>query len=141
MHRRSIDEAPFASVLLPYSHILMQHEEYAADVTDLLAVCAERSIAVQTIKSVARRRWASPEERMYSWYEPLDAGPALINAVHYVLANEKVFLNTSSDARLLRATLEAAASFAGAPGPEVLEADRMANAMTPLFDGGTLEVI
>ncbi len=141
MHQRSIDNADFASVLLPYSHVLLQNPEYAADVEGLLASCAERGIAVQTIKSVARRRWTDPEARKFSWYEPLDAGPALDNAVHFVLANPQVFLNTSSDARLLRPTLEAAARFESAPSADVLEADRLANAMTPLFDGGVLEVI
>jgi aryl-alcohol dehydrogenase-like predicted oxidoreductase len=141
MHRRSIDEAPFASILLPYSHILMENAGYAADVHDLLAVCAERSIAVQTIKSVARRRWGSPDERRFSWYEPLEDGAALERAVHYVLANEQLFLNTSSDARLLRSTLEAATTADHAPSPDALESDRLANAMTPLFDGGALEVI
>lgn len=141
MHLRSIAEADFASVLLPYNHVLLQDAEYAADVAQLLSVCADRSIAVQTIKSVARRRWTDPEARRYSWYEPLEAGPALTNAVHHVLANPQVFLNTSSDARLLRPTLEAAAGFETAPAAEALEADRLANGITPLFDGGALEVI
>jgi aryl-alcohol dehydrogenase-like predicted oxidoreductase len=141
IHQRSIDNADFASVLLPYSHMLLQNPAYAADVEALLASCADRDIAVQTIKSVARRRWIDPELRKFSWYEPLDAGPALANAVHFVQANSQVFLNTSSDARLLRPTLEAAAAFDRAPNADMLEADRMANAMTPLFDGSTLEVI
>ncbi len=141
MHRRSIAEAPFASVLLPYSHTLLQHSDYAADVEELLAACAARSIAVQTIKSVARRRWQIPRERRFSWYEPLAVGPALTNSVHHVLANEQTFLNTSSDARLLRATCEAATSFASRPSHEDLAADRAANDMSLLFDGAELELI
>ncbi len=141
MHRRSIDEAPLASVLLPYSHVLLQNQQYAADVEELLAACAERSIAVQTIKSVARRRWTGTPERAFSWYEPLPEGDALTRAVQFVLANQQVFLNTSSDARLLRATCQAAESFEAAPSDEELAADRDAHRMTPLFDWDALEVI
>jgi aryl-alcohol dehydrogenase-like predicted oxidoreductase len=141
MHRRSIDEAPFASVLLPYNHTLLLDHGYAADVDELLEVCADRSVAVQTIKSVARRRWQTAQEQRFSWYEPLPAGTALTNAVHHVLANEQVFLNTSSDARLLRALCEAALSFETMPSNEDLAADRAANDMSRLFDGAALEVI
>lgn len=63
MHLRSIDEAPFASVLLPCNHVLMQNAEYAEDFALLSATCAERQIAVQTIKSVARRRWPDLADR------------------------------------------------------------------------------
>ncbi len=141
MHRRSIDEAPFASVLLPYSHVLLQDEQYAADVEELLHACAERDIAVQTIKSVARRRWTDAPERRFSWYEPLPEGDALTRAVHFVLADDRLFLNTCSDARLLRATCEAAEAFESAPSDEQLAADREAHRMVPLFDGEALEVI
>jgi len=141
MHLRSIKEAPFASVLLPYNHTLLLHAAYAADVTELLEACAERSIAVQTIKSVARRRWQAQPERRFSWYEALETGPALTNAIHHVLANPQVFLNTSSDARLLRATCEAAMAFESAPSVEDLAADRATHDMSLLFDGAKLEVI
>src|SRR5918994_7442620 len=57
MHLRSPERFDFDSVLLPYSYLLLQHDRYRADVERLLAVCTERDVAVQTIKSVARRRW------------------------------------------------------------------------------------
>jgi hypothetical protein len=53
-----------------------------------------------------------------------------------------LFLNTSSDARLLPAILEAAATpDIEHPSEDAMEADRLAHAMTPLFDGGELERI
>ncbi|MDH3686828.1 MAG: aldo/keto reductase [Myxococcales bacterium] len=138
---RSLAEAPFASVLFPYNHILLQDAAYAADVEELLAVCAERSIAAQTIKSVARRRWTDDAGPRFSWYEPLSEPGALTRAVGFVLDNPQVFLNTSSDARILRPTLEAAAAANPAPHPSELASDRETHAMQPLFDGGALEVI
>lgn len=146
MHRRSLERFPFDSVLLPYSFVLMQDAAYRGDVEALLAVCAERGAAVQTIKSVARRRWAPDHEGpRFSWYDPITDVEALGRAVRYVLANDQVFLNTSSDLHLLRPTLEATVAAAGpgggAPTDEELSADVLAQGMSPIFDGGQLERI
>jgi aryl-alcohol dehydrogenase-like predicted oxidoreductase len=141
MHLRSLSEAPFASVLFPYSHILLRDARYAADVEELLAVCAERSVAAQTIKALARRRWESDAAPRFSWYEPLSEPDALGRAVRFVLDHPQVFLNTSSDARILRATLEAATAAPSRPADAELAADRERFSMVPLFDGGALEVI
>jgi hypothetical protein len=97
-------------------------------------------VAVQTIKSVARRRWPDGAGPQFSWYEPLADGDALVRAVRYVLGRPGLFLNSSSDARLLRPTLQAAA---GGPVPtdEEMAADVERHAIVPLFDGAALERI
>src|SRR3954447_21749051 len=75
MHRRSLQRFDYDTVLLPYNFTLLQDPGYRADVEQLLAECAERDVGVQTIKSIARRRWAdakpAPSEQRPSWYEPL----------------------------------------------------------------------
>jgi aryl-alcohol dehydrogenase-like predicted oxidoreductase len=141
MHLRSLAEAPFASVLLPWNHALAALPDYAADVEQLRRVCRERVVAVQTIKSLARRRWDDPTQPHFSWYEPLEHGDALRRAVAFVLVQPDLFLNSSSDARLLRSTCEAATAGLTPPDPDRLARDRDELGMTPLFDGGRLEVI
>src|SRR5947208_13908655 len=71
MHLRSLERFDFDSVLLPYNFALLQHEDYRRDVDALLDVCSDRSVAVQTIKSIARRRWEDGDGPRYSWYEPI----------------------------------------------------------------------
>lgn len=142
MHRRSLERFAFDSVLLPYNFLVMAEAGYRAAVEALLETCAARSVAVQTIKSVARRRWPTEAtEPRFSWYQPLPAGHALTRAVSFVLSNPQVFLNTSSDAGLLRATIEAAAGPHERPTDAELEADVTALEMAPLFDGAELERI
>ena len=152
MHLRSLERFPFDSVLLPYSFVGLQDAAYRADVDELLAVCADRQVAVQTIKSVARRRWPDDHEGpRFSWYEPLAQDMARARAIRWVLGNPQVFLNTSSDARLLASTLEVAEAVlaAGVDGgaaerptdAEMLD-DIAAFDVEPLFDGtDTLERI
>ena len=80
MHRRSLECFDFDSVLLPYNYSLMQIVEYRADFEALRQLCAERNVAVQTIKAVARRRWQDADASHYSWYEPLSDPGAIDRA-------------------------------------------------------------
>lgn len=144
MHRRSLERFAFDSVLLPFNHALLGDAQYRAEAEALLETCAERQVAVQTIKSIARRRWSddptSAGSPHFSWYEPLPAGDALVRAVGYVLSRAQLFLNTSSDLQLLRATLDAAQRPA-MPGVEEMEDDALRLGVEPLFDGAELDRI
>ena len=107
-HIESLKQFPFDSVLLPYNFPMMSQPDYAADFEELMSLCEDRDVAVQTIKSVARRRWQTAPERRHSWYEPLTDPSAVRSAVHWVLQRRGIFLNTSSDSSLLRMALDAA---------------------------------
>jgi len=142
MHLRSLERFDFASVLLPYNWLMMRQPDYAAATERLLSVCAERDVAVQTIKSVARRRWpADHDGPRFAWYEPLPDGEALERAVAFVLGRPGLFLNTSSDARLLAATVAAAERRDAIPSDEAVAADVDEQDMSALFDGRQLERI
>jgi hypothetical protein len=70
----------------------------------------------------------------------LAPGNALRRAVEFVLADPRLFLNTTSDARLLPAIIEAAQRFDGrAPDAALLAQDRVEHGIVSLFDGGLLE--
>jgi aryl-alcohol dehydrogenase-like predicted oxidoreductase len=151
MHLRSLERYPFDSVLLPYSFVGLQDTAYRADVDELLELCAAQQVAVQTIKSVARRRWPDDHEgRRFSWYQPIEQDMVRARAIRWVLGNPQVFLNTSSDARLLPSTLEVAeAALAGSadaaperPTDNEMRYDVATLDIEPLFDGtDTLERI
>jgi aryl-alcohol dehydrogenase-like predicted oxidoreductase len=141
MHRRSLERFDFDSVLLPYNFSVLQDDGYRRDINALLTLCADRGVAVQTIKAVARRRWQDDTQPRYSWYEPLPEGPALERAVRFVLAEPGLFVNSSSDARLLRPILAAAATPGDTPDAAAMTGDAEALGVRPLFDGDQLERI
>ena len=144
MHRRSLERFDFDSVLLPYNFALLSDSSYRSEVERLLETCERRQVAVQTIKSVARRRWAddpsAPAGPHFSWYEALPPGPELARAVGFVLGRLPLFLNSSSDLRLLRPTLEAAQA-PSEPEPDLLAEDAQRLGIEPLFDGAALDRI
>jgi aryl-alcohol dehydrogenase-like predicted oxidoreductase len=141
MHRRSLERFDFDSVLLPCSFTMMSDPVYRSDFEELLSLCRERRVAVQTIKAVARRRWSDEAQRRFSWYEPLRDPGALRRAVRFVLGRPGIFLNSSSDATLLPEILAAAAEAPGRPSDAELSEDVRRFAMEPLFVRGVSDGI
>ncbi len=144
MHKRSLERFDFASVLLPINFILLDDPAYRSDVEALLALCDERGVAVQTIKAIARGRWsdgATSGPGRFSWYDPLTDPEPISRAVRFVLSHEQLFLNTTSDARLLPMIIDAATGDLSAPGSDELRNDIEQQGITPLFDDAALERI
>ncbi len=134
MHIKSLETYPFDSILVPYSFVMMQNPEYAADFEALYELCMRRGVAMQTIKSIAARRWNDDDaERRLSWYRPLRDSGAVQRAVDFVLARPGLFLNTSSDATLLEMILHAAAAPRQPVDVAAMEKDVVEHGIEPLF--------
>jgi aryl-alcohol dehydrogenase-like predicted oxidoreductase len=134
MHRRALERFAFDSVLLPYSFRQMQDERYSAEFEALFAVCAERGVAVQTIKSLALAPWDGRPVTAATWYEPLTDPADIELAVHWVLGRDSVFLNTVGDVGILPHVLAAAERFdGGRPGDAELEELVRRRGLAPLF--------
>ena len=118
MHRRSLDRFPFDSVLLPYNYVQMQDPRYAERFEALAAVCAERNVALQTIKSLALRRWEGRSKTASTWYEPLRDQADIDRAAHWVLGRPEAFLLTSGDVAILPMLLDAVERFERRPSDE-----------------------
>jgi aryl-alcohol dehydrogenase-like predicted oxidoreductase len=133
MHRRSLERFPFDSVLLPYNFRQMQDERYAAEFEALAATCAERGVAMQTIKSLALAPWDGRPQTAATWYEPLTDPADIELAVHWVLGRENAFLNTTGDVSILPSLLEAAERFESRPDDDTMHALVQRRSLAPLF--------
>ena len=134
MHRRALERFDFDSVLLPYSHVVMQNARYRADFEALVIVCQTRHVAVQTIKSIVHTPWGDEPHTRATWYKPLEDQAAIDRAVHWVLGRPGLFLNTAGDIHVLPKVLEAAKRHEAAPSEEEMQALRVRLKMTPLFE-------
>ena len=133
MHRRSLERFAFDSVLAPYNWVQMQDARYAETFETLAAVCAERNVALQTIKSLARRRWDGRTHTASTWYEPLREQDDVDLAVHWVLGRAEAFLLTTGDLEILPRLLDAAERFERRPADEDMGALAGRAAAEPLF--------
>jgi aryl-alcohol dehydrogenase-like predicted oxidoreductase len=132
-HLQSLERFDFDSVLLPYSFVMMQNPTYAADFEALASACAERGVAMQTIKAITRRPWGERPHDRATWYQPLEDPDAIRLAVHWVLGRPDVFLNTVGDVHLLPRVLEEAERFVERPSDAAMQALVDREAMAPLF--------
>jgi aryl-alcohol dehydrogenase-like predicted oxidoreductase len=133
MHKRSLERFPFDSVLAPYNYVQMRDPVYAADFEALAAVCVERGVALQTIKSIALAPWHGREQTASTWYEPLRDATDVDLAVHWALGRPEVFLNTVGDVTLLPKVLDAASRFASQPPDEAMDDLVARSRLVPLF--------
>jgi len=133
MHRRALERFPFDSVLLPYNYRQMKDPRYAEKFQAVAAVCAERSVALQTIKSLALRPWDGRPKTASTWYEPLREQADIDLAVHWVLGDPQAFLLTTGDVDILPRLLDAAERFTERPSDERMEALVAERDLAPLF--------
>jgi len=133
MHQRSLERFDFDSVLLPYNYLMMQNETYRAGFEAVIRTCKARKAAVQTIKGITRRPYVSDQRSHATWYEPLTDQASIDKAVHWVLGDEDVFLNTVGDIHLLPMVLDAASRFEERTPDEVMGAMVAEWEMAPLF--------
>jgi aryl-alcohol dehydrogenase-like predicted oxidoreductase len=132
-HLRSLERFDFDTVMLPYSYVMMQDSHYAAVFNRLVAVCSQRNVAVQTIKSIARRPWWGRERTRDTWYEPFQEQEDIDAAVHWVLSCPGIFFTTPGDIHLTPKVLDAASRFVVSPGDEVLKQQSARLEAVPLF--------
>ncbi len=132
-HRRSLDRFDFDSVLLPYNFVTLQLPYYAENFEALARTCAERKVAVQTIKSIAAKPWLGREHSRTTWYQPLEPQADIDLAVWWVLGRPGVFLNTAGDIDLLPRVLDAAERFEKRPSDAEMSALLERSQTEPLF--------
>lgn len=132
-HLAALERFDFDSVLLPYSYVMMCDHRYAADFEALAAACAERGVALQTIKAITRRPWGERPQDRATWYQPLEDPDAIRLAAHWVLGRPEAFLNTVGDVTVLPRLLDEIETFAGRPADAAMQALVDREAMVPLF--------
>lgn len=112
---RCLKEYPFDTVLLPFNYALSVHPEYGPEFSALRSLCRERGVAVQTMKSIARSPWGAVPKNRTTWYRPLEEAADIARAVHWVMAQEDIFLASVGDVNLLPLFLQAAADYSKKP--------------------------
>ena len=133
MHQKSLNHFDFDSVLLPYNYLMMQNATYRAGFEEVARRCKQSNCAIQTIKSITRRPYPAQQRSHSTWYQPLTDQESIDKAVHWVLGNEDVFLNTVGDITLLPKVLDAAQRFTKRTSDDVMQAMAAEWQMEPLF--------
>ncbi len=132
----AIERMDLDTVMFPLNPRLYADAQYRADSERLLALCQERDVGVQIIKSVAKGPWAGREKTYGPWYEPYADAQGIAASVRFVLSQPGVTaIVSAADVGLLPLIIEAAQGFEpmDAAEQEALIQQRAADAL--IFDG------
>jgi aryl-alcohol dehydrogenase-like predicted oxidoreductase len=132
-HRRSLERFNFDSVLLPYNYVTMKNDYYAANFDALAETCAQRGVAVQTIKSLGAAPWGDRPHTYNTWYEPLSDQADIDRAVWWALGRPGIFVISTGDLQILPKFLDAASRFSQRPTEEEMEELARRRSLQPLF--------
>jgi aryl-alcohol dehydrogenase-like predicted oxidoreductase len=132
-HFAALERFAFDSVLLPYSYVLMQNEQYAAEFNRLADACQQQNVALQTIKAITQAPWGERERSAATWYAPLTEQSDIDLAAHWVLGHPQAFLNTVGDISLLPKVFDAVSRFEARPTDDAMDALVHEQEMAPLF--------
>jgi len=133
MHKRSLKRFDFDAVLMPYNYVMHLNERYRNEFEEVVRICQERNVAVQTIKSIARGPWGITPRNRNTWYQPLEEQEDIDKAVHWLLGQPNLFLNTVGDVGLLPKVLDAASRFQRCATDEEMGDLVRRNKMSSLF--------
>ena len=140
MHLQSLQRYDFDSVLLPWNYVLAKMPQYATDFETLIALCKERNLAVQTIKSITRAPWpkdVGDKKFAATWYVPFTEQADIDVTVAWLLNRPGIFLNSVGDIHILPKVLDAAARFSNGelavPSKQQMESLLVERNMSSLF--------
>jgi aryl-alcohol dehydrogenase-like predicted oxidoreductase len=133
MHTKALERFTFDSVLLPYSYLMAQNEQYNADFKNLTRICKSRNVAMQTIKSIVQTPWGERTPDRATWYRPLENQADIDRAVQWVLGHEGLFVNSAGDVNLLPKVLDAANRYTIPPTDGEMQEQLKELGMQPLF--------
>jgi len=133
MHRQALERFDFDSVLLPFSFVMAQNQQYRSDFLRLMEICRSRNVAVQTIKSIVHTPWGNQAPNRATWYRPLEKQADIDLAVHWVLGHAGLFLNSVGDVNILPRVLDAANRFVAPPTEDEMQTQVHKLRMQPLF--------
>ena len=134
VHKRSLERFNFDTVLMPYNYLQMQNSRYDATFNELIELCRERKVAVQTIKAIARRPWGTrPKTFNTYFYEPLETQEAIDKATHWALGLSDSFVITAGDMQIFPKILDAATRFEKRPSDLEMQAQVQEIGIEPVF--------
>ncbi|MDZ7761426.1 MAG: aldo/keto reductase [Desulfovermiculus sp.] len=131
-HLETLERCSFDSVLAPCNYLLLKKQEYADSFGKLHDSCRRNGLALQTIKSTARRKYPGQWTHA-TWYQPLSDTEAIKKAVTWVLGIPDVFLVTTGDVTVLPHILSAAAEYDAPPSDAAMGTLVQEQEMEPLF--------
>ena len=124
----------FDTVMFPLNPAAARDAAYRGVTTQLLAVCEERDIGVQTIKMIARGGWGNGDKDLNTWYDPHREQSDIDGSLWWVLSHGVHTAPSCGEISLLPKVLDAAERFSRLSADEMRVVEDAQRPPLPLPD-------
>ena len=110
-HIEALRRFDFDTVMFPVNASMYKDTQYRADAEQLISICNEKDVGIQTIKMIARGGWGDGHKDLGTWYDPHRTQKEIDTALWWQLSQPIHTAPSCGEYKLLKKVLDSAERF------------------------------
>ena len=110
-HIEALKRFDFDTVMFPVNASMYKNSQYRRDTEDLISVCNEKDVGIQTIKMIARGGWGNGRKDLGTWYDPHRGQKEIDTSLWWQLSQPIHTAPSCGEYKLLKKVLDSAERF------------------------------
>ena len=110
-HIEALKRFDFDTVMFPVNASMYKNSQYRRDAEELIAICHEKDVGIQTIKMIARGGWGNSRKDLGTWYDPHREQKEIDTALWWQLSQSIHTAPSCGEYTLLKKVLDSAERF------------------------------
>jgi aryl-alcohol dehydrogenase-like predicted oxidoreductase len=110
-HIEALRRFDFDTVMFPVNASMYKDTQYRTDAEQLISICNEKDVGIQTIKMIARGGWGDGHKDLGTWYDPHRAQKEIDTALWWQLSQPIHTAPSCGEYKLLKKVLDSGERF------------------------------
>ena len=110
-HIEALRRFDFDTVMFPVNASMYKDTQYRTDAEQLISICNEKDVGIQTIKMIARGGWGAGHKDLGTWYDPHRTQKEIDTALWWQLSQPIHTAPSCGEYKLLKKVLDSAERF------------------------------
>ena len=110
-HIEALRRFDFDTVMFPVNASMYKDTQYRTDAEQLISICNEKDVGIQTIKMIARGGWGDGHKDLGTWYDPQRTQKEIDTALWWQLSQPIHTAPSCGEYKLLKKVLDSAERF------------------------------
>jgi len=110
-HIEALRRFDFDTVMFPVNASMYKDTQYRTDAEQLISICNEKDVGIQTIKMIARGGWGDAHKDLGTWYDPHRTQKEIDTALWWQLSQPIHTAPSCGEYKLLKKVLDSAERF------------------------------
>ena len=110
-HIEALGRFDFDTVMFPVNASMYKDTQYRTDAEQLISICNEKDVGIQTIKMIARGGWGDGHKDLGTWYDPHRTQKEIDTALWWQLSQPIHTAPSCGEYKLLKKVLDSGERF------------------------------